>query len=175
MSSKWWFLIGAVLEGAGFSLVGAEIRHRRRLLTGKTSIFWQATAPLRWVLRKLRRKHPINATVTAATAELKWGVNAPTVLTEPSWEQLDSGGKLDRLLLCIQAHDEKLEEHHKRISEEAKAREEGDRSLAGTLEGAKAEFGERLAEAVAGDLDLETLGITLFVCGLIASTIGALG
>lgn len=172
-ASEWWLIAGVVLQGLGFGAVGAEIAHRRTLLTGKPSILWRLAWPIRWVLGKLAGRPP-SQTIELASADSGSAVGEVTVTQEPSWEQLDAEGKLDRLRRDISTLAERLEQQHQQLRRETKARETADQALVKKVDDLGEEVRGELREAVAGSIALETAGVFLFVAGLVAMLISGL-
>lgn len=172
-ASEWWLVAGVLLQGLGFGAVGAEIAHRRTLLTGKRSILWRLAWPIRWVLGKLAGRPP-SQTIELASVDSGSAVGEVTVTQEPSWEQLETEGKLDRLRRDISTLSDRLEDQHQHLRLETKTRERSDQALAKKIDDLGEEVRGELREAVAGSIALETAGVFLFVSGLGAMLISGL-
>ncbi len=113
MSASTLQTIGVVFQILGVGvLIGGMVKSRRDLGLPPTRFGRAITRARQTVVRVLARKRNVTINVTAAdTIALSLTEEAAVTITSPSWNQLDTEGKLERLhehLERLARADEKL-------------------------------------------------------------------
>ena len=166
--------LGGIIQLGGVALILLGVAGTERVL-GRTP-FWQrpwkatGTPAWGWIRRIILRRSVVNAPTTtirgvgAATASASG--HAGTVVSEPSWDQLDEAGKIEQLHRDLSRFQEEIRnftEHLRdRIRRNSEAVRETEESSQRRFDGLDAKV-----EGIAGqNLKLELVGALLFSIGI---------
>lgn len=170
--AKWLQLAGGVCEFLGLVFVAAGITRTRRRFTRDPSIVQKSwSAVTRFVGRFRRREHRVvtgsaHMTLGALTSKARGRVSLG------AWDDVDLEERVERLKEHMARHEKELDGILDQIDREAADRTAADDLERQLRESQDQELKDLVEEAAAGDLRLETLGVGLFVLGIILQTWG---
>jgi hypothetical protein len=173
-------VVGAILELGGLGTVAWGISDTRRRFTDRPSIkdqsvdFLKRTAK-RATARFHRKPRQIVVGVGAAAGRIHFGGGH----VYPTAKLADQAGttveeRLDQIRTMVNQHAEKLTALERRIDEEADSRKEADEAADRQRRVTEEGLRKLIADAAAGGLRLETVGVLLFAAGLVIGVVGSL-
>lgn len=170
-SSDWWQLSGGMLEVLGLFTVALGISDARAKFTNRPSLLQKIRNFLVRVAVKLKLRKPKTvyasgtATATASgSARGRVGFGFQGSLDE----------RVKRLQEIAQRHENMISDLQGHLEDEKAERKRGDEQVADRLSASERRLEERISEAAAGALTLETWGVALFVLGVACTTYGGL-
>ncbi|MFN2490116.1 MAG: hypothetical protein ABR529_10325 [Actinomycetota bacterium] len=160
-------ILGNVLQFAGVCvLIGGMVKSRKDLGLPPTKIGRRVSRARQAVSRALGRQRGVSINVEA-TDEVNMASDADAVLSvAPSWDQLDTEGKLVRLQGHIKELERGDERLHKSVQQEARERKKGDQDEAVAREQEDKAMAERFQAVTWSGLRPQIMAATLILGGL---------
>lgn len=170
-SGDWWQLVGGLLEIFGLFTVALGISEARADFTNRPSILQKIKNFLIRVAVKLKLLKP--KTVYASGT-----VSASASASARGRVGFGFEGSLDERVLKLQEiaqrHEDMISNLQGDLEDEKAERQQGDQIVVDRLTASEQRLEERISEAAAGALTLETWGVTSFILGVAFTTYGSL-
>lgn len=170
-SSDWWQLAGGILEVLGLFTVALGISDARSRFTNRPSVLQKIRQFLIRIAVSLKLRKPRTVYGSATST---------ATLSASARGRVGFGfqGSLDERVLRLQEigqrHEDMISGLQGDLEDEKAEREKGDRTVVDRLTASEQRLEERISEAAAGALTLETWGVMLFVLGVAFTTYGSL-
>jgi hypothetical protein len=167
-ASQWFTLAGGACELIGLTMVGIGITNTRRAFTERPPV---AAKFLRVARRLLRiKERPVTLDIHSSVVGVS--STAARLSITRNWEGLDVEERLRRLQALITEHEEMIDQLFERLNQEERERQQANHAERTERQSLYNDLEARIREAAAGGLTQETVGVTLFIFGVILATIG---
>lgn len=168
-SGDWWQLAGGILDALGLLTVALGISNARAKFTNRPSILQKLKNLLvRIAVKlKLRKAKVVYGTGTARGTSLASGRGGAGLGFHGSLDE-----RIIRLQEIAQRHEDMISDLYGDLEDEKAERKRGDEDAAKRLATSEQRLEERISEAAAGALTLETWGVALFILGVAFTTYG---
>lgn len=171
-AEEWFSLIGGVMEGSGLLVAMIGISETRAAFSDRPSILARLKGRTRRVLSVFKPRKDVRILVHATDAAL--GSEEATLERGP----LTFGGSAETRLIALQElaqrHEDALAEFGNRMNEAEKSQKRASRQMVAQLQATRSELLQAIRQAAAGGLTKETVGIFLFLLGVVFQTLGNL-
>lgn len=177
-TGQWYQLLGGIAEFGGLMTVAVGItKTRQEFKPDRLFLPTRAWRRVRSLAINIwpwpRKKSVVIQVGTAGEISLAGGFARAKVTPGP-WTDVDIDERIERLKKMFMALDDRVDRLEDRLAAEAKARADSDAAQAAAVERESQELSERISQAAAGGLSLETWGVAFFALGIVLSTVGNL-
>lgn len=168
--SQWLQIAGGGCELIGLGTVALGVSETRRTFTNRPSLVAKLTAPARRLIRRFRRRKTV---VAAGASVIGVASMAARGVVKTNWEQLSLKEKVERLQSVADRHEDMISDLGARVDKETEERQAGDSREQREREEVRRTLEQRISDAAAGGLSLETVGVAFFALGVALSTWGS--
>jgi hypothetical protein len=166
-NGEWLQVVGAGFELAGLATVAWGITDTRRSFTPeRPSLGQQLLSPFKKLLARFRRRKSVTIAAQAAVG-VAMGSRMRAVVKMGSWEGLDADEKVARLRSMVERHEDMLAGVDDELETERGERRKGDEQEGRLREQTRQLLEDRIRDAAAGGLRLESWGVLLFALGIV--------
>lgn len=166
-------VIGAVLQTGGLATVAWGIADTRQKFTDQLSLARRGWTRIQRFAERFKKKKPKDVVVGVGTSKLGLvGSRVRVTVSLGPWDDIPVEERVERLRERVESHDTTLNRVDERLDTEVKARSDADVAQARRVTELQEELSQAIRDAVAGGIRLESIGVSLFLTGIILGTWG---
>jgi len=168
---QWLTVAGAGFELLGLGTVALGIGETRRAFTDRPSLVGRFLRPVKRWWSRLRKKNQFIQAEGIASLTV---TGSARVKVSTNWDDLSPEERVVRLQEYVSRHEEAIDSLHEKIDREEAARKAADKAEGRERDALRATLEQRITEAAAGGLQLETWGVGLFAFGVVLASAGSI-